>query len=57
MVEAVSEIMDVMDYKAEELGVKLFKEFKFPKGELNELNVISNDEKIINIGFDSPRLQ
>lgn len=38
LVESVSDIMDVMNYKANELGLKLIKEFRFPEGNHKELN-------------------
>ena len=35
LIESVQEIMDVMSYKAEELGINLIKIFNFPQGKVN----------------------
>ena len=57
IIESVQEIMDVMTYKAEELGINLIKVFNFPQGKVNELNTIDPEGKNIEIAFDNPRLQ
>ena len=40
LVESVCDIIDVMDFKAQELGIRLIKQFNFPGYEKNTSNII-----------------
>lgn len=56
LVDSVSDIIDVMEFKAQELGIKLIKQFNFPGYERDTSNINLNDEFEIDIGFDNLRL-
>lgn len=58
LVESIGNIVEIMNYKATELGLKIVQKFEnFPESVGESLNTMSEQGTKIMVGFDNQRLQ